>query len=195
MLLALLQAATQTAKQAPQEWSITLGWRDILNIALAALAVYQFWRNRRTKEACRDVLERQATQTAAHGFAEMSRTAAELETWISKDEWDRSLELAKRMIVSLAEGAGAWSIILDDADQDNFDAARSEISSVEKFVSVAIHTSPPPAQKEDIKQRCMNASVYLAEIAGKLKKPSELKKPEPQKSKTPQENIEGNKKS
>jgi hypothetical protein len=44
--------------------------------------------------------------------------------------------------------------MLETSDQDNFDAARSEISSVEKFVSLAIQNAPTPEQKEEMKQGC-----------------------------------------
>jgi hypothetical protein len=163
-------------EQAAQGWSITLRWGDILNIALGLLAIIQFVRNRRTKEVCKDILKRQAIQTAAHGFAEMARTAYDLETWISKGDWERSLDLAKRMMVSLAEGSGAWRVILEVTDGDTLDAARSEIGSVEKFVSVAAQNAPSGAQSEEMKQRCINAAIYLAEIAGRLKRPTELNK-------------------
>jgi hypothetical protein len=156
-------------------WSITLGWRDILNIVLAALAVIQFVRNRRTKQDSREVLQRQAVQTAAHGFAEMSKIASELETWVGRDEWERSLELAKRLMVSLAEASGAWSATLETNDVDNFDAARSEIRSVEKSVSLAAQGAPSPEKREEMKQQCMNAAIYMAAIAGRLKRPGELK--------------------
>lgn len=158
-------------------WSITLGWRDILNIVLAAVTIIQFLRNRRTKQTSREVLQRQAVQTAAHGFAEMSQIASELETWVGKAEWERSLELAKRLMISLAEASGAWSATLETSDRDNFDAARSEIHSVEKAVSLAIQNAPVPEQKEAMKQQCMNSAIYMAAIAGRLKRPVELKEP------------------
>jgi hypothetical protein len=159
-------------------WSITLGWRDILNLVLAAVAIIQFIRNRRTKQSCNEVIQRQAIQTAAHGFAEMARTAYDLETWIGKGEWDKSLDLAKRMMVSLAEGYGAWSVILETADVDIFAAARTEIASVEKSVSLAKQNAPTPQQTEEMKQQCINAATYLAETAGRLKRPGELKEPQ-----------------
>jgi hypothetical protein len=155
-------------------WSVTLGWRDILNVVLAAIAIIQFVRNRKVKEASREVLQRQAVQTAAHGFAEMSKIASELETWVGKAEWERSLELAKRLMVSLAEASGAWSATLEANDADSFDAARSEIRSVEKAVSLAIQNAPAPEQIEAMKQQCMNSAIYMAAIAGRLKRPVEL---------------------
>jgi hypothetical protein len=158
-------------------WSITLGWRDILNLALGALAIYQFFRNRRTETTCNDVIKRQATQSAAHGFAEMARTAYDLETWIGKNEWDRSLELAKRMMVSLAEISGTWSVILETSDTDIFGAARTEIASVEKSISLAMQNAPTPQQSEEMRQQCINAAAYLAQTAGRLKRPDEIKAP------------------
>jgi len=158
-------------------WSITLHWQDILNIVLGVLAIYQFFANRKTKEVCNEVLKRQAVQTAAHGFAEMARTAYDLETWVGKSEWERSLELAKTMMVSLAEGSGAWSGILETADEDIFAAARAEIASVEKSVLLAMQNAPGAQQTEQMKLQCINAATYLAEIAGRLKKPIELKEP------------------
>ena len=155
-------------------WSVTLGWRDILNIALALLAIGQFFRNRGVKNSRTEVLQRVATQTAAHGFAEAARIAYDLETWIGKSEWDRSLEHAKRMMVSLAEISGAWSFILETADADIFSAARIEIASVEKSVSLAMQNAPTPQQVEEMKQQCINASMYLAQIAGRFKRPDEL---------------------
>jgi hypothetical protein len=156
-------------------WSITLGWRDILNLVLAAVAIAQFFLIRRTKRASNEVLQRQTVQTAAHGFAEMSTLASELETWVGKDEWERSLELAKRLMVSLAEASGAWSATLETTDVDNFDAARSEIRSVEKSVSSAVQDAPSPEKREEMKQQCMNSAIYMAAIAGRLKRPIELK--------------------
>jgi hypothetical protein len=173
-------------------WSITLGWRDILNLALGALAIYQFFRNRRTETTCNDVIKRQATQSAAHGFAEMARTAYDLETWIGKNEWDRSLELAKRMMVSLAEISGAWSVILETSDADIFGAARSEISSVEKSVSLAMQNAPTPQQTEEMRQQCINAATYLAQTAGRLKRPDEIRAPEKGIFRTVMERIRGN---
>ena len=161
--------------QATGGWSITLGWRDVLNIALGALAIYQFVRNRSTDRACKETVKRLAVQTAAHGLAEMARTAYDLETWIGKAEWDKSLDLAKRMMVSLAEGFGAWSFILETDDRDIFAAARSEIASVEKSVSSSAQNAPTPEQSEAMKQQCINAAMYLAQIAGTLKRPDELK--------------------
>jgi hypothetical protein len=176
--------------QVAEGWSITLHWQDILNILLAALAVFQFFRNRKTKEVCNEVLKRQAVQTAAHGFAEMARTAYDLETWVGKSEWERSLELAKTMMVSLAEGSGAWSGILETADVDIFAAARTEITSVEKSVLLAMQNAPTPQQTEQMKLQCINAATYLAEIAGRLKKPSELKE-SLKKSKQLAKSVEG----
>jgi hypothetical protein len=158
-----------------EAWSVTLGWRDVLNLALAALAVIQFLKNRRVKESCSVVIQRQSTQTAAHAFAEMARTASDVETWIGKSDWDRSLELAKRMMVSLAEGVGAWSSIIESADVDLFAAARAEIRSVEVAVSLARQNEPSLEQAQEMKQKCINAAAYLAEIAGRLKRPEELK--------------------
>jgi hypothetical protein len=177
-------------QQSAEGWSVTLHWGDILNITLALLAIVQFIRNRRTKESCRDILQRQAIQTAAHGFAEMARTAYDLETWIGKADWERSLELAKRIMVALAEGSGAWRVILEPTDGDTLDAARSEISSVERFVSLATQNAPNAAQTEEMKQRCINAALYLAEIAGRLKKPTELKE-KPKEIKKPEKAVEG----
>jgi hypothetical protein len=156
-------------------WSIRLDWRDILNIVLAAITVFQFFRNRRTKRVSLETLQVYAIQTAAHGFAEMSKLASDLETGVGKGEWARSLELAKRLTFSLAEASGLWSAILETSDVDSFDAARSEIRSVESSVSLAEQDVPNAAKREEIRQQCMNAAIYMAAIAGRLKRPSELK--------------------
>ena len=161
------------------DWSVTLGWRDILNIVLGLITVSQFFRIRRTNQVCTEVLRRHNVQTAAHGFAEMSKIASELETWVGKSEWERSLELAKRLMVSLAEASGAWTSILETKDVDNFDAARSEIRSVESAVSSADQNPPPPEKREEMKLQCMNTAIYLTTIAGRLKRPSELEEPKP----------------
>jgi hypothetical protein len=166
-----------TGEGMTEGWSVKLGWGEILNITLAALAVIQFLRNLRTKQACKDVLLRHAVQTAAHAFAEMATLATELETWVGKAEWERSLELAKRLMISLAETSGAWTVILEPNDKDSLDAAASEIRSVEILVSSAQKNPPSVEQQEEMKQQCMNAAVYLTAIEGKLKRPNELKEP------------------
>jgi hypothetical protein len=158
-------------------WSVTLGWRDVLNVILAVVTIWQFARLRKTKQVCKEVLQRQNVQMAAHGFAEMSKIASELETWVGKSEWERSLELAKRLMVSLAEASGAWTSILETTDIDNFDAARSEVRSVESAVSLAEQNAPSAEKREEMKQQCVNTAIYLTTIAGRLKRPSELKEP------------------
>jgi hypothetical protein len=160
--------------QALGNWSITLKWGDVLNVVLAAVAILQFFRNRRTKQVCNEILKRESVKTAAHGFTEMSRMASDLETSVRKGEWESSHDLAKRLLILLAEASGAWSDTLEQTDVDNFDAARTEITVVEKSVSVAIRTAPTPEEIEEMKQRCVNSSAFMATIAGRLKAPPEL---------------------
>ncbi len=153
--------------------TITLDWRDVLNIVLAIVAILQYLRRRKIKEASDEALQRQARQTAAHGFAEMAREAYDLEIWIQKDAADLSIDLTKRLIVSLATGIGSWSTILDPQESDNADAARSEIMAVEKALPGA-QGALTPERKEELRNRCVTASTLLAEIAGRLKRPDEV---------------------
>jgi hypothetical protein len=156
-------------------WSITLGWQDVLNVGLAAVAVWQAIRARRTSQICQQVLRRQAGQTAAHGFAEMAREAYDLETSLRRGDWERSLDLAKQLIVSLAEGLGAWSVILEPSDKDNAEASRNEIMSVERSIPGQGDDHQITEElREDMRNRCITATMLLAEIAGRLKTPAEL---------------------
>jgi hypothetical protein len=155
-------------------WTLTLHWQDVLNIILGVVAVLEFLKRRETSRECRAVLHRQASQTAAHGFAEMAREAYDLETWLQKNDWERSLELAKRLVVSLAEGLGSWSIVLAPSDKDNADASRNEIMFVERSIPNQAGDPLGAELKEDMRNRCITAAMLLAEIAGKLKTPAEL---------------------
>jgi hypothetical protein len=62
----------------------------------------------------------------------MSRMASDLETSVRKGEWESNHDLAKRLLILLAEASGAWSDTLEQTDVDNFDALRTEITVVEK---------------------------------------------------------------
>jgi hypothetical protein len=142
---------------------------------LAVLAASQYIRARRISDATKEVLRRQAEQTAAHGFAGMAREAYDLETWIGKEDWERSRDLAKRLVVSLAEGLGSWSMILGPSNKDNADASRNEIMFVERSIPGQGGNDPLGVElKEDLTNRCITAAMLLAEIAGRLKTPTEL---------------------
>lgn len=149
------------------DWSITLGWRDILTIISLILAVDGYRRFRGEKRAKREERKALKRQVAADAFHALAQQGFELEDSLIHEVWDRAREQADRLRLGLSEANGSWSEFLVGQDADKTDAASSQLLALE----AVLHSAPPPPAEQlvGMRQQCATAYTLLGEIAGKLK--------------------------
>lgn len=149
------------------DWSVTLGWRDILTIISLILAVDGYRRFRSEKRARQEERKALKRQVAADAFHSLAQQGFELEDSLIHEAWDRAREQADRLRLALSEANGSWSEFLVGQDADKTDAASSQLLALE----AVLHSAPPPPgdQLVGMRQQCATAYTLLGEIAGKLK--------------------------
>lgn len=155
---------------------IFLEWRDLAAIASLVLAIDGYRRYRNEKRARRLGRLSLMRRVAAHTFDAMTRDATDLYNGIRRMEWERCTDLMNRLTIDLAAANGLWFEVLTAEEQTECRAAASEISMIQRAITVGGQQNLPPDQINEMMNESVTAYCLLAAIAGKLRFREEAEK-------------------
>ena len=149
--------------------AILIDWRDIVVLVSLGIALDQYRRQRNEKRASRAARLSMLRAFTAYAFSDMARLCADLGAWIRIGNWERTIDLANRLTIGLADTSGSWPELLSPFERDKCEAVINGIRSIQKSIPGQEQANVDEKRVNDMIRQCENATWWLVGIAGRLK--------------------------